>query len=82
MSTLRKRLESVEERIALQQHRELQRQFRGRSEDEQMFFCTHGYWPENASELPRRIEFTARGIKTVVTTEWEDQDETPRPAGH
>ena len=31
MSTLQKRLESVEERIALQQHRELQRQFKGRS---------------------------------------------------
>jgi ribonuclease I len=64
---------SVEERIALQQHRELQRQFKGRSKDEQEFFCIHGYWPENASELPRRIEFTARGIKTVVTTQWEGE---------
>ena len=64
MSTLRKRLDSVEERIALQQHRELQRQFKGRSEDEQSFFCTHGYWPENATKLPPRIEFTVRGIKT------------------
>jgi ribonuclease I len=73
MSTLRKRLESVEERIALQQHRELQRQLKGRSKDEQEFFCIHGYWPENASELPRRIEFTARGIKTVVTTQWEGE---------
>ena len=68
MSTLRKRLDSVEERTALQQHRELQRQFKGRSEDEQSFFCIHGYWPENAIELPHRIEFTARGIKTIVTS--------------
>jgi hypothetical protein len=30
---------------------------------------------ENATELPRRIEFTARGIKTIVTTEWEDEDQ-------
>ena len=74
MSTLRKRLDSVEEWIELQRHRELQRQFKGRPEGEQMFFCTHGYWPENATELPSRIEFTARGIKTIVTTEWEDED--------
>ena len=54
MSTLRKRLDTVEDRIALQQHRELQRQFKGRSLEEQEFFCAHGYWPENASELPHR----------------------------
>jgi ribonuclease I len=75
MSALRKRLQSIEERIALQQHGELQRQFKGRCEDEQMFFCTHGFWPENATELPYRIEFTARGIKTIVTTQWEDADQ-------
>jgi len=79
MGTLRKRLESVEERRALQQHRELQRQFKGRSADEQTFFCTHGYWPECATELPHRIEFTACGIKTVVATEWEDEDQKDRP---
>ena len=73
MSTLRKRLESVEDRIVLQQRRELRRQFEGRSPDEQSFFCIHGYWPENAGdELPDRIEFTVRGIKTIVTHEWED----------
>jgi hypothetical protein len=75
MSILRKRLDSVEDRIAIQQHREIQRQFKGRSEGEQMFFCTHGYWPENATELPHRIEFTARGIKTIVITEWADEDQ-------
>jgi DNA replication protein DnaC len=32
-----------------------------------------GYWPENATELPDRIEFTARGIKTIVTTQWEQE---------
>jgi len=73
MSTLRKRLESVEEQRALQLHREFERQFKGRSEDEQTFFCIHGYWPENAGdELPRRIEFTVRGIKTIITHERED----------
>ena len=76
MSTLRKRLDSVEEQIALQQHRGLKRQFKGRSEDEQEFFCVHGYWLENGSELPHRMEFTARGIKTIVTTQWEDEDQS------
>lgn len=72
MSTLRKRLESVEDRIALQQHRELVRQTEGRSEQEMMFFIVHGYWPENTGhELPRRIEFTVRRIKTIIITEWE-----------
>jgi len=75
MSTLRKRLDSVEDRIAIQQHREIQRQFKGRSSDERSFFIVHGYWPENATELPHRIEFTARGIKTIVTTEWADEDQ-------
>lgn len=78
MSTLRKRLDTVEDRIAIQQHRELERQFKGRSEDEQAFFCIHGYWPENAGdELPHRVEFTARGIKTMVTTQWADEDKKP-----
>ena len=76
MSTLRKRLASVEERIALQQHRELQRQFKGRSEDEQSFFCIHGFWPENVGDiLPHRLEFTVRGIKTVVITQWADGEQ-------
>ena len=71
MSTLSRRLESVEERIALQQHRELQRQFQGRSRDELSFFIIHGYWPENAGDiLPHRLEFTVRGIKTIVITQW------------
>ena len=75
MSVLRKRLQSVEGQIALRQHRDLLRQLEGRSVDEQAFFCIHGYWPENATELPQRIEFTARGIKTIVTTQWEDEDQ-------
>lgn len=74
MSTLRKRLEGVEDRIALQQHRELQRQLKGRSEDEQSFFYIRGYWPEGVGdELPDRIEFRVRGMKTIVATEWEDE---------
>ena len=43
MSTLSKRLQSIEDRIASQQHRDLQRQFEGRPVDEQSFFCIHGY---------------------------------------
>jgi len=77
MSTMRKRLESVEDRVVLQQHREIQRQFQGRSEDEQSFFCIHGFWPENVGDtLPSRMEFTVRGIKTIVTAQWEDEDPT------
>ena len=77
MSILRKRLDSVEERIVLQQHRDLERQFKGRSEDEQSFFCIHGFWPENVSDtLPSRMEFTVRGIKTIVTAQWEREDPT------
>ena len=26
-------------------------------------------------ELPPRIEFTVRGIKTIVTTQWADENE-------
>ena len=73
MNTLRKRLDRVEEWAEFQQHRALVRQIKGRSEDEQSFFCIHGYWPENATKLPDRIEFTARGIKTIVTTQWEQE---------
>jgi ribonuclease I len=65
MRTLRKRLDSVEAWAVFQQHRELQRQFQGRSRDEKSFFIIHGYWPENADDiLPHRLEFTVRGIKT------------------
>src|SRR5208337_2465208 len=49
---------------------ELQRRFRGRSHDERSFFIVHGYWPENACDmLPLRVEFTVRGIKTIVSTQ-------------
>ena len=75
MSNLRKRVERVEEQIAIQQHREIQRQFKGRSVDEKSFFCIHGYWPESATELPDRIEFTTRGIKTIVSTQWENDSQ-------
>ena len=52
---------------------DLERQFKGRSHLEMSFFSVHGYWPENATKLPDRIEFTARGIKTIVTTQWEQE---------
>ena len=50
---------------------EFMQQFKARSEGEQRFFCTHGYSPEDATELPHRIELTARGIKTIVTTQMD-----------
>ena len=74
MSTLTKRLASVQERTEFLRHMEFMRQLKARSEDDQSFFCLHGYWPENATKLPPRIEFTARGIKTIVITEWADED--------
>ncbi len=75
MSTLKKRLDSVEERTALQQHREFVRQSKGRPPEELSFFCIHGFWPENlGDELPPGAEFTVRGIKTIVTTQWEDEN--------
>ena len=75
MSTLKKRLDTVEDRIAIRQYRDLERQFKGRSKDEQSFFCIHGYWPEDANELPHRVELTTRGIKTIVTTQGADEDD-------
>ena len=74
MSILKKRLDTVEDRMAIRQHRDLERELNSRPEGEQEFFCIHGFWPENAAELPQRMEFTARGIKTVVTTQWANDD--------
>ena len=70
-----RRLDSLEDRIELRQHRDLVRELNSRPEGEQSFLIVHGYWPENATELPDRIEFTARGIKTSVTTQWVDEDQ-------
>jgi hypothetical protein len=37
----------------------------------------NAYWPENAGdELPPGAEFTVRGIKTIVTTQWEKDKKT------
>jgi hypothetical protein len=75
MSTLSRRLQSVEDRIALRQHRDLLRQFEARSVDEQSF---HGFWQENVGDiLPHRLEFTVRGIKTIVITQWADENQKP-----
>jgi hypothetical protein len=59
----------------LLQHRNFLREFNGRSENEQSFLCINGFWPENAGDiLPHRLEFTVRGIKTIVITQWADED--------
>jgi len=83
MSILRNRLQSVEDRVAIQQHKDLLRHLQSHSPDEQSFFLVHGYWPGNGGdELPQRIEFSALGIKTIVTTQWADEDKktrTPKP---
>jgi hypothetical protein len=71
MANMQKRLDTLEEWRILQNHRKLMRELAGRSEEETQFLLAHGYWPEAAgNELPLRQEFTAGGIKTVVTTEW------------
>jgi hypothetical protein len=44
--TLRKRLESVEERKAFRDYIETKRVFEERSADELEFFALHGYFPE------------------------------------
>ena len=76
MSTLRKRLDSVEERIEFKQWPQLARQAQGRPELEMQFFVVHGFWPESCgNELPPGMEFTVRGIKTTITAQWEDEDQ-------
>ena len=48
----------------------------GKTEAEMQFFCAHGYWPASAGdELPPGMEFTVAGIKTIVITQWEDEDQ-------
>jgi hypothetical protein len=74
MSNLRKRLDSVEERAELRLHMALVRQAKGRTPEELSFFCIHGSWPERVGdELPPGTEFTVRGIKTIVNTQWEGE---------
>ena len=73
MTTIRKRLESVEERKAFRDYIESNRVFEGRSADELEFFAIHGYFPKaGGGKLPQRCEYLVAGIRTVVTTEWDD----------
>jgi hypothetical protein len=77
MSTLRKRLDSVEERTEFKRWLRLGRESHDRPELELEFFTVHRFWPENAgAELPERREFTVRGIKTIVITQWEEEKKT------
>ena len=74
MSTLSKRLQSIEDRIELQRYRDLHRQTKDRSDQEMRFFIVHGYWPENAgSGLPPNREYVVFGIRTTIVNEWADK---------
>lgn len=78
MSTIRKRLSEVEDRRAFKEFKAGRRQFRGRTKEELEFLAIHGYFPEAAGvELPKTRDFTAGGIRTIVTTEWMDKDDKP-----
>ena len=73
MSTLGRRLETLEERKAFREFLDGRRQYQGRPKEELEFLAVHGYWPETcSSELPPRWEFTVCGIRTIVTTERAD----------
>ena len=64
MSTLRKRLDTLEERKAYREFLDGRRQFDGRTREELEFFALHGYFPETlGGELPLRQEFTVCGIR-------------------
>ena len=70
MNTFRKRLMKVEERKALRDYIEVQRELEGRSQGELQFYAIYGYFPEAAKgEIPLRQEFTVAGIRTVITAE-------------
>jgi hypothetical protein len=74
MSTLRRRLADIEEQRAFRDWQEGQRIFKDRSRNELLFFGMHGYFPENSEgQLPSRQEFTAGGIRTVITSEWVEK---------
>ena len=77
MTTIRKRLESVEERKAFRDYIETKRVFEKRSADELEFFAIHGYFPEAGGgvALPQRREYVFAGMRTFVTTEWVAGDE-------
>ena len=71
MSTIRKRLDYLEERRAFREFVEYQRHFKDRSSEELLFLGIHGYFPEAADdELPPEQVFTIGGIRMIVRTEW------------
>lgn len=70
MSTLKKRVEQVEERTAFEDFKQTQREFEGRPREELEFFAVYGYWPDSLSEdLPERREFTVNRVRIVITAE-------------
>lgn len=83
MRTLKNRVDSLEERIKSEQRRHFEHQLKSRPEQEVLFFCIYGFWPESVGdELPPGMEFTVRGIKLIVTARWEGEDQkTYRAAG-
>ena len=70
MSTIRRRLTEIEERMAFRDWQDSLRQFEGRSADELEFFALFGYFLEAMEgELPKRQEYTVAGVRIVITAE-------------
>ena len=70
MRTFSRRLTDIEERRALRDCMESQREFESRSQDELEFFAVYGYFPECLEGgLPKREELTVAGIRIVITAE-------------
>jgi len=41
----------------------------GRRWEEKLFLIVNGYWPEDHGSGRHEVEFTVRGVRTVITTE-------------
>jgi hypothetical protein len=68
---LDQRIEKLEKKAAAVAAERDAALYGGRSEDELLFFITHGYFPEGASigETPETREFTYNGTRTTIILE-------------
>ena len=72
MNNFRKRLVDLEEKSAFRDWQKDERLFKGRSQDELVFFTVYGYFPESLeghAPPPLREEFTVFGARIVITAE-------------